>query len=399
MVYWTKGLGGKLTPDLTAAERYLDLAVKHLGKVPVVCLYAWHSETGGAYFGGAKYTNVEVSGMPVSVKENGDGKFSEGMGPKWGTPEVRKFWKPAFDGLKAALAKRGLEKSMMVGISTDMRPCKAAVEDLKAIAPEARWAVACHPYTTEVHGVPVGYLAYVWGITVTPTPGVKPKWGKDRAYGWNNPRMESCFPRYGCSVVGHSLRQWTALPAYRTVMEAAVTSPGKITRHKSGTFGKGLYGEGLRGVGRIGADFWDVLVDKRGRRGGPIHVRYIKKGDHAVNMKYSVYNLLQPGKDGAVGSARMENLREGIQEAEARVFIEKALLDPARKARLGGALAKQCQDVLDERIRELIKARSGAKGGKSSDPGWKEFREGAWQDRSRKLFEAAGEVAARLGVR
>jgi hypothetical protein len=182
-------------------------------------------------------------------------------------------------------------------------------------------------------------------------------------------------------------------------MEASITSPGKILRHNSGTFGKGLYGEGLRGVGRVGADFWDVLVDKRGRRRTPIHKRYIKKGDHAVNLQYSVYHLFQPGKDGPVASARMENLREGIQEAEARAFIERALLDPAKKARLGGTLAKKCRDVLDERVRALVKARSGAKGGKSSDPGWREFREGDWQERSGKLFAAAGEVAARLGVR
>ncbi len=397
MVYWTKGPDGKLKHDLSVAEKYLDLAVKHLGKVPVVCLYAWHSETGGAYFGGAQHVKIENTGMPISIKQGG--KFTDGHGPKWGTPEAREFWKPVFDGMRAALAKRGMAKSMMVGVATDMRPSKQAVEDLKAAAPGARWVVACHPFTQNIHGVPVGYLAHVWGITSTLQPGAKPKWGRDRAYGWKNPRIETAFPRYGCSIVGHSLRQWSALSCYRVVMEAAITSPGKVHRHRDGMFGKGLYGDGLRGVGRLGADFWTVLVDKRGRKKGALHLRYIKKGDHAVNLRYSAYYVLQPGKDGPIGSARMEAMREGIQEAEARIFIEKALTDPALKARLGADLAKRCQDLLDERIKALIKARSGAKGGKSGDPGWKWFEGSGWQGRSRKLYEAAGEVAGKLGAK
>ncbi len=396
MVFWKKNADGKLKHDLSLFKRYMDLAVKHLGKVPVVCLYAWHSETGGGYFGGGRGAKSENAPTPISIKD-GAGKFGEGVGPAWGTPGVQKFWKPVFDDIRADLTKRGMSKSMMVGVATDMRPSKDAVAGLKAAAPDAKWVVACHPYTTKIGDVPVGYLAYVWGITTTPVPGVKPKWGLSRAYGWANPRMEAAFPRYGCSIIGNSLRDWSALPAYRLVMEAALTSPAKVKRHKSGLFGKGLYGDGLRGIGRIGADFWNVLADKRGRRRMPIHLRYVKKGDHAVNMRYSVSYLLQAGKDKPISSARMENVREGIQECEARISIERALLDKAKEARLGAALAKKCRELLDERTRALVEARKGAKAGKSSDPGWKKFRKGAWQQRSKKLFAVAGEVARKLG--
>ncbi len=41
MVRWVKQPNGAPKPDLSIAEKYLDLAVKHLGKVPVVCLYCW----------------------------------------------------------------------------------------------------------------------------------------------------------------------------------------------------------------------------------------------------------------------------------------------------------------------------------------------------------------------
>lgn len=46
---------------------------------------------------------------------------------------------------------------------------------------------------------------------------------------------------------------------------------------------------------------------------------------------------------------RLEVFRQGAQEVEARIRIEKALTDPEKKAKLGEALAKKAQDVLDRR--------------------------------------------------
>ena len=63
--------------------------------------------------------------------------------------------------------------------------------------------------------------------------------------------------------------------------------------------------------------------------------------------------MLAPGPDGPVSTARLENFREGVQESQARITIEKALVDPALKARLGDALAQDCQKLLDERQRAL----------------------------------------------
>ena len=47
-------------------------------------------------------------------------------------------------------------------------------------------------------------------------------------------------------------------------------------------------------------------------------------------------SLLAPGPEGPVASDEMEAYREGVQECEARIAIERALGDEARKARLGG---------------------------------------------------------------
>jgi hypothetical protein len=111
-------------------------------------------------------------------------------------------------------------------------------------------------------------------------------------------------------------------------------------------------------------------------------------------------------------------LREGVQECEARIFIERALLDETLRAKLGDDLAKRCQDMLDERTRCMIRGISSLKltgywrqlaplathgsGGWWNKPGiagnaW--FIGSGWRDRTRQLFALAGEVSRKLDAR
>jgi hypothetical protein len=74
-----------------------------------------------------------------------------------------------------------------------------------------------------------------------------------------------------------------------------------------------------------------------------------------------------------------------VQEAEARIFIEKALDDPASKAKLG-ELAKRAQDLLDARDRTMLTYVIISP--------W--YQGSGWQDRGQKLYDTAAEVAAAL---
>ena len=47
---------------------------------------------------------------------------------------------------------------------------------------------------------------------------------------------------------------------------------------------------------------------------------------------------------------RFEQFREGVQQCEARISIESALIDPAKRQQLGEELASRCQAALDERV-------------------------------------------------
>jgi len=355
MIRWVKGPDGALKPDFSIAEKYLDLAIKHLGKVPVVCVYCWEPVTGSSYLGGAASQN---KGLPITVVNPATGKLEEAEGPRWGTPEAREFWKPAFDGLREILKKRGLEGSLMVGVAGDNRPNKDAVEDLKAAAPEARWVVQSHAQADKLFGQPVGYLADVWGSPSPPDPAVK------RVYGWQNPFLRAVFPRYNAFTMLFN----SPLAQYRVASEATSAS-------------------GIRGIGRVGADFWSVLEGRRSTYGGgrDIIARYPESDWGQLYLGNSTPYVLAPGPKGPLGSARFEMLREGAQDLEARVFIEKALLDPAQSAKLGEDLAKRCQGLLDDRVRAILIGRNC----------WQFFC--GEQERLEKLYALAGEVAGKLG--
>ena len=168
-----------------------------------------------------------------------------------------------------------------------------------------------------------------------------------------------------------------------------------------------------RGLGRIGADFWAPIRDKRGERRGYVWDKYPQSAWHNCNLSS---HLLDPGPDGPVATSRYEMMREGVQECEARIAIERALLDPQAVAKLGPELAGKAQQLLDDRVREELKAftnlQLGGRGGyvarsnyygvfysAGGEAGSSWYAASGWQDRAQKLYETAGEVRKKLGTR
>ena len=360
MIRWVKQADGTLKPDLSIAEKYLDLAIKHLGKVPVVCIYCWEPFTGSVY---GRRVSKQGRGMPYTVVDSATGKLEDATGPAWGSAEIRAFLKPVFAGMRVILKKRGMEGALMVGVAGDRRPKKNAVEDLRAVAPEAKWVVQSHGRADKLFGQPVGYLADVWNSPSAPDPGRK------RLYGWKNPRRQTTFPRYGSNTVGE-IRTWSSLAKYRLSLE-------------------GMNAAGIRGFGRMGADFWNVLKARRRTygKGRDIIARYPESDWGQLYLGNSTSYVLAPGPRGALATVRFEMIREGAQDLEARVFLEKALLDPARRARLGEKLAERCQRLLDDRVRAVIFAKAS----------WRFFSNS--QDLRAKLYGLAAEAAGVLGKR
>jgi hypothetical protein len=160
-----------------------------------------------------------------------------------------------------------------------------------------------------------------------------------------------------------------------------------------------------RGFGRWGADFWPVMKGRRGDYAGRIYERYPKANWRNLNIKTA---FLGPGPEGPVATARFETLREGVQECEARIFIEQALDD----GKLPPDLASRSRERIAERNRAIAMGLSphAIEGFQDAGAYWRIhdwhcnsgiagyywYLTSGWQERSMKLYDAAAAVATAL---
>jgi hypothetical protein len=373
MVRWIKQADGSYKHDFSILERYLDTAVGHLGKVPVVCLYL-HDY--GFRLESAKMPPVVPC---VTEVDAATGKLGELKPPDWGTPQAQAFWRPVIDGARAILAKRGLDKSVMFGMAANGWVLKECCADLKSMYPDIRWVDRTHYYQATVGDAkvkqPVGLsasVAGVLGIFYDPDEvGTR--------YGWREVGQDRNinFPRLG-NVPGAVFGSY--LPTYRLFAEGTHLSGGarwKSARSSSGT-------------GHIGADFWPVLKDDKG--GPPRHMgnRYVFW--HSLSISEVIRAILSPGPDGPAATARLQIMRESLQEAEARIYVQNAVLDADESAKLPADLAARCKDLCDERT-QMIRYYSQFNEPGVLDDYAKVFNERRWQDLFEKLYQAASDVA------
>ena len=365
MVRWVKTAEeGKYTQDYSVVDTYLDLWEKHVGKPDVVCFYVWEPFAGGGYFG---KKGRKAKGVPVTLLDPATGKTEDLVSPVYGTPESETFWKPIFDELLERLKKRGLTgKNFLIGIAGDSRPSGTVTDFFVKIAPYAEWVLHSHGDAGHLGKAKVGYMSHVWGVHFAPDPDVPNKYThKSRYHGWQQEWRKTVFPRAGAGAINPPLHGDAPLGTYREISEGMLVAD-------------------YRGFGRVGADFWGVIPGKKGRFSS-VSARYTSWAQ--LNLTTSTGAVLAPGPNGAISTERFEMIREGVQECEAKIFIEKALIDKALRARLGEETAKKLQVMLDERIR-LYRA--------ACHTSWNWFAASGWQERSERLYAAAAEVAAAL---
>jgi hypothetical protein len=277
------------------------------------------------------------------------------------------------DGMQKVLGKRGLRDSMMFGLAGDHRPTKQAMDDICSGVPEAKWAIHSHYRCEEWQGYKMGMFIALWGIGCGPADPAS-----GYGFGWSNPRWMSYYPR----AMGPS----STLSEYRCVLETWI---GARNSHWPfiGT------GRGSRGLGRLVGDFWNVLEDSRGRSRGSLAGRYPESAWGQLNLNFWAPPIIARGRRGPIATARSEAFRESAQQIEARVFLEKAWLDPAAPDILGKDLNARSRTLLDERIRIVNVSAQGGDGAEA----W--FISSGWRDRARRFFALAGEVAGAYGDR
>lgn len=343
MVRWIRDADGKWRHDYSVMERYLDLAEKHMGKPKMVVLYAWDiylttkEKRPTVNPKTSEYSQQQQrlaqrrwdesnKGMLVSVLDEKTGEVTSEYLPHYTAEESREPWTAVFKEVMERLKARGLDDVAVLGMANDEIPSREDVTFLNEISGGLPWIAHLHPPRTQdrkpdhklFYGIAkVVYEAHVYRIRYEPNPS------KKRSYGWKIPEHRAFFGRHGIPN-GAALR-------VRQLPELNITG-------------------GQRGVGRVGADFWYVLKNGRGQRSGAVYSRYPLNMWRNLNIDSW---LLAPGGNGPIVTARYENMREGVQECEARIFIESVLLDEQKVERIGADLARRAQEVLDERVRAM----------------------------------------------
>jgi len=330
MIRWRKS-GGKYECDFKILERFLAMLKRHQ-KPRCICFVVCHSTQGWAK-GKDKPQVLSADGKPLDV-------------PKPGTAAAAALWRPLAEGLKKVMAKHDLKKSLHWGYLGDSfaGAVNETIKTFAKLAPGVGWARGAHGWGRENSPFSFGTTVRTSGLAVDR------RRRKVHSYqGWKRKWVRLVFSRVENATA--TVYGFTGPIKYRLAPEAAVTA-------------------GSNGIGRWGADYWDRIYTCWG------------------NVSPTVLSVLWPGPAGAEGGARFECLREGLQEVEARIFLEKKLAGPAFAA---GAQGKAAQELLDRRIREsLIHVLQSADN--CPQPKIEEYYWG-WQPASWDLYAAAARAA------
>ena len=407
MVRWAKRADGKYDYDFSTMERYLDVAEKAMGKPKLIVFVVWdvymlpksslENPHGNAFRIRSHLAHLKKIGGEygigpiVTVVDKKQGTRENAVLPThFETEASRRLWQPLFDELGKRLAKRKMEKISMLGLFHDTWATQEEVTFFKELTDGMPWVIQSHGGPAEgkqMYGItPIGYQAVVWKVRFSDDGADTHGKGKgitSSLHGWNRKVLWSQFDRF--TRERHPNTRW------RRQAEVCITGA-------------------QRGYGRLGGDVWKVIRDKRGRRVGRSYERYPESSWRNLAIPEAV---LAPGPRGPVATNHFEALREGVQECEARIVIERALMDEKLKAKLGADLAKRCEEHLQARHMmmwlslsnlQFYQRRPGSSRSwetytlarnwrnQPNVTGHHWFLSSCYQERTAELFDLAGEV-------
>ena len=353
MIRFRKAEGGQLAPDFSVMEKYLDIYKKVGGNPRAIVVYVWKPTfLGDRRTGPIKH--IAVTAVDAS------GKTSRAMVPMYGEPGSGEIWKPVLDGVRQRIKEHGWsEDTLMIGLGFDQRPRRETVAFFSNIAGYARWSLWTHgrgdPSPKDgkliVDGMVVGL--YTWPFLFGPKQ--LPKSGV--AGSWN-----SGYQFYISTSLRYLLDEFSAPSQFRKIPWASqcVGAPfGKYPAFQSTP----------RGFGGLGIDFWEV--------NGKPPILCTKA--RAV-MRPVTGGIIAPGPDGPIGTCRYEMLREGIQQAEATITIEKAIV------------ARGTPEALVEKCSAFLQTWFRVHQTKTEDYVRRWGQPPHWQDLTATLFTLAGQV-------
>jgi len=362
MIKWIRRKDGAYDFDFKIMDRFLDLAVRHMGTPRVICFVIMHCQL--------------ASPTPaVTVYDEAKGKH-ETLTLGWKQDAFNRLpvWRQFGAAVLRHMQGKGLEQSVYWGHGGDHESDPALMGLFWELFPNHYWAASGHTYHGGAGGGGhsrnvVRYFADVYGAA---SP-VESKKGWKGAYIGGGPSVV-VGTQYAASSIGKAqrlIRNETYL--YVHIPRDELRGAAQPIRWR-GIPSVSLH-RGYCGLGHIGFDgYHHIYLD--GYIGGDW--AFPGRPHHMVTW---------PGPDGAEPSARYEALLEGIQEGEARIFLEQTV---DRKL-VSTEMAKKIQDVLLDYLHHYCL--------------WPQLRGDSvhdyihpWQDDSRKLYRIAAKVARIVGV-
>ncbi len=358
-----RGEGAQARPDFTAFDAMLGRWRTQVGSPQFVVLTLWDQAFG-------RQESNDEAGRMQAVVTGWDGRQARNVRvPYPGTSGSEAVWQPVIEGVRQRVRQIGWDPdSVILGTAHDRKPIDRTVEFFNRIAPGIRWNVISHGrgYSFRdgqfrIGAMEVAYHEYPWN------PNPPENLGERILGGWDAPFPVATIARFHR---GNNLR------SYRWLVE------GNTGRHH-------VRSTPVIGPTRFKLEYWGVPgTDGRGR---PTISSIMNMGGW-VNLMRNHTNLGTAGPRGMEPSAFLLQAMEGVQEAVARVEIEKILTDESRRARVSPELRVQAYEVLNERA-DFVRAN------RAEDPRWEGVEGFDWREHVRKLYDTLAAMQQAAGGR
>jgi hypothetical protein len=354
LIRWIKQPDGSYKHDFTAFDKYLDMVAKSIGKPRPLRLDCWQM-VGWTTKGSGKVAQLD----PVT------GKIENIPQPEPSSEESVIFWKPVLDEVLKKVKARGWMDETTLGLVVfHGGPPENIATLAKKLWPDAVWAVLSHEGG--------GCL----------NRADNPSWtGDAKTRGWPDPGDPWIKVVYGSTIYGFGHpkvrgyrqlfepRPGVSCNAYRMVWNdnAPLADMRRVQED--------VFMSGHDGVSDFGVDYF-------GFKGPDGRYRNPPAPDYPCGPGLSIMALLYPGPDGPVATERYEIFREGVELAEALIFIERAI----QEKKLSPELQQKAEKALEARSQAFIM-------------NWFTIRDMPGVEEDAKLLDLAGEVAREVGIK
>ncbi|MCC5850157.1 MAG: hypothetical protein JJU29_18890 [Verrucomicrobia bacterium] len=351
--------GERLVPDYGPLERFAAKWDEVIGKPHFISLYLWDVDMRNAH------DDDHIDTVNVQVADGDRLEWVEI--PHIGNPEGDAFWKPVVDGVIERLVARGWDRdSIFLGIAHDRKPAQSYLNSTSRLFPGMKWNVISHERGYGLPNRPEPRPGLVIGFQENPHAVRRFRDVSESGIigGWN---LE--IPRLTIARQYNAGRPWRG-------MVARMAAEGSTGHH----------GMPARGPTRIWGD--SVPVPRADGNG----LRRLVHRNGWVNLLRNTDFFIAPGPDGAIPKTSYQHIMEGVQALEARIAIERVLVDRDLLDRVNPALIREAREAINWR-HQFINEMQGTR-----PTAWTGYDENEFMDQLLKLYNAAGAVTEAAGI-